>query len=246
MNPVIRNRVASVLVAGATAGALLAGGATSAVASTPPSESPSLSDFSDCPDLPTGVDPAKWRCEVFVSEGRFKLGAVDVPAMAPMVITNAEGPLPDGSRGQVFGALRATPTPVPDAPAPFRGSLRLQPEYAGYADFYGDGVHRGALDLKFRLIHPLLDSDCTIGSDADPVKFRMIQDGSTEWVSKNPPVLKFKAHDTAFAAPGAHGCGPLTHLVDQRLGLPAATGDNEISLNASYTFRTYDKLPARS
>ncbi|MFF7153973.1 hypothetical protein [Streptomyces sp. NPDC008139] len=40
------------------------------------------------------------------------------------------------------------------------------------------------------------------------------------------------------------GTGPLDRLVDNRLGLPAATGD-AMRLSAYYTFRTYDQLLPR-
>ncbi|MEU8497401.1 hypothetical protein ACGFYF_00395 [Streptomyces lavendulae] len=68
--------------------------------------------------------------------------------------------------------------------------------------------------------------------------------GKSEWISKNPPVIKFAATDTVFTAPASTGCGPLTRLVNDRLGLPADTG-NTITLSALYTFKTYDQLPPR-
>ncbi|MFJ6749860.1 hypothetical protein ACIQNI_16960 [Streptomyces sp. NPDC091266] len=256
----------AVALAGGTAAALLTLTPSPALASVPrpappaPSPTPPSSplssssvpsvppfDFRDCPALPAGVDPAKWRCEVFTMDSGLRIGALDVPALAPMTVTNSEGPLPDGSKGQVFGALRSAATAVKGAPAPF-GGLRVQPRYAGFSDFYSDGVHRGALDVTFRLLHPLLGGQgrggaCAIGSDADPVKLRFLQDGDTEWVSKEPPVLKFAMHDAAFATPRVHGCGPLNRLAGKRLRVPAPAGDGKISATARYTFRSYDRLP---
>ncbi|MFJ9413966.1 hypothetical protein ACIRPT_07330 [Streptomyces sp. NPDC101227] len=251
----IRRRLAAALAGGAAAMALIAGTtATPAAAAAPPaprasapsdsanfsdasgspesSESPEPFDFRDCPVLPPGVDAAKWRCEVFVMKGSLTVGALHVPDLAPMTATNAEGPMPDGSRGQVFGGIRSAATRVD-------GGLRIQPQYAGFSDFYPDGVHRGALDMKFRLLHPLLGEHCTIGADSDPAALRFVQDGSTEWVSKEPPILKFSIHDNAFAAPRTHGCGPLGKAVDRRLGLPAPSGRSAISATAVYTFRSY-------
>ncbi|MFH8572783.1 hypothetical protein [Streptomyces sp. NPDC017993] len=177
-------------------------------------------------------------------DSHFTAGGLDVPALAPMTATNAEGPMPDGSRGQVFGGLRAGEADAAAIPAPFDG-LRVRPQYAGFSDFYSDGVHRGAIDMTFRLTHPLLGKHCTLGADSDPVKFRLIQDGATEWVSKEPPIVRFAVHDTTFAAPRAHNCGPLGRLLDKRLHLPAASGENGIRATASYTFRSYDRLPER-
>ncbi|MFG2207689.1 hypothetical protein [Streptomyces sp. NPDC048638] len=255
----IPRRFAAALAGGAAAVALIAGTtAPAAAAPSPAPPSPSSGapsgpfaetptdasaetpsgpfDFRDCPALPPGVDAAKWRCEVFVMRSSLRIGALDVPALAPMTVTNAEGPLPDGSRGQVFGALRA-----PTAPA--GGRLRIQPQYGGHADFYPDGVHRGALDMTFRLVHPLLKKGCAIGTENDPVKLRFVQDGDTEWVSKEPPVVTFVVHDSTFTAPRTHGCGPLAAPLDRRLGLPAAAGANALSASAAYTFRSYAQLP---
>ncbi|HCA87228.1 MAG TPA: hypothetical protein DEQ61_18170 [Streptomyces sp.] len=72
----------------------------------------------------------------------------------------------------------------------------------------------------------------------------MIQDGDTEWLSTDPPLIAFTVHDRAFAAPRSYGCGPLGRLADRRFGLPSAAGENEISLVARYTFKFYDELQA--
>jgi hypothetical protein len=56
-------------------------------------------------------------------------------------------------------------------------------------------------------------------------------------------VIEFSAYDDTFTAPAAEYCGPLTGPLNRRLGLPAAEG-NLLSYDASYTFKTYDQLPA--
>ena len=68
-------------------------------------------DYSDCPKLPAGVDPAKWRCEVLVAQGTATIGGLTFPFDFTRV-THAEGPLPDGTPGQVFGGFRAARLPV--------------------------------------------------------------------------------------------------------------------------------------
>ncbi|MFF2997172.1 hypothetical protein ACFVTC_21830 [Streptomyces sp. NPDC057950] len=207
-------------------------------------------DFGDCPDIPAGVDAARWKCEVLTATGSLTLGSRRVPELAPMTVTHAEGPLPDGTDGQVWGALRSTSTSVPGGllgtgttghgPLP---ALALRPEYGGRSDFYSTGNNMGLFTLRFRVLSPLLPHGCVIGGDT-PVELRLRRAGDSEWVSQDPPVIRFDAYDDTFTAPAPVGCGPLGRLVDDRLGLPRATG-NAITLSARYTFRTYDRLPAR-
>jgi hypothetical protein len=166
-------------------------------------------------------------------------------ALAPITMTHAEGPMPDGSNGQVWGAMHSSPTAIPGGltgtPAGDRAAvlgLAIQPEYGGRSDFY-----TGRFSLRFRLLSPLLAHGCTIGAST-PVDFRLKRSGPSTWVSQDPPVIKFSAYDDAFTAPGAEHCGPLTAPLNRRLGLPAAEG-NLMTYDATYTFKTYDQLPAK-
>lgn len=209
--------------------------------SAPRSTTPSATDFSDCPTLPDGVDPARWRCEVHTAAPRLTIGKVRVD-LAPITMTHAEGPLPDGSNGQVWGAMHSAPTAVPGGltgtPAgdhvPVLG-MAIQPEYGGRSDFY-----TGRFSLRFRLIGPLLPHGCTIGA-SEPVDFQLKRSGPSKWVSQDPPVIEFSAYDDTFTAPAAEHCGPLAPSLNRRLGLPAAD-QNLMSYDASYTFKTYDQL----
>ncbi|MET8943984.1 hypothetical protein ABZX30_10425 [Streptomyces sp. NPDC004542] len=186
--------------------------------------------FDDCPPLPSGVDPSRWRCEVHHAAPELTMGGFTV-ALAPITMTHAEGPLPDGTPGQVWGAMRTTPTAMP-------GGWAIQPEYGGRSDFY-----TGQFSLRFHLLSPLLRHSCTIGADA-PVDFHMKRSGPSEWLSQDPPLIKFSAYDDTFSAPAAAHCGPLTASVNRRLGLPATSG-NLMTYDATYTFKTYDRLPER-
>ncbi|MET7621524.1 hypothetical protein [Streptomyces sp. NPDC005408] len=242
-------RGAAGLAVTATIAATLAGaaGAPALAADAPPIPS---YDFSDCPDIPAGVDATRWKCEVLIATGSLTVGSRNVPELAPMTITHAEGPLSDGSNGQVFGALRGAPSAVPgglldNAAADHNPllSLSLQPEYGGRSDFYSVGNSLGLFTMRFRVLSPLLPHSCVIGGDT-PIELRLQRTGSSQWVSKNPPVIRFDARDDAFAAPAADGCRPLGRLVNDRLGLPTTTG-NAITLSAYYTFKTYDQLPPR-
>lgn len=204
----------------------------------------SATDFGDCPALPDRVDPRRWRCEVHTAAPRLTLGTVAVN-LAPITMTHAEGPMPDGSKGQVWGAMHSSPTAVPGGltgtPAGDRAAvlgLAIQPEYGGRSDFY-----TGRFSLRFGLLGPLVPQGCTIGA-GEPVDFQLKRSGPSKWVSQDPPVIEFSAYDDTFTAPAAEHCGPLTALLNRRLGLPAAEG-NLLSYDASYTFKTYDQLPVR-
>ncbi|MET9606539.1 hypothetical protein ABZZ17_15905 [Streptomyces sp. NPDC006512] len=233
----------------AAAAVLTLTGAAGASAAPAPAPAPSY-DFSGCPALPSDVDPARWKCELHTASGSLRLGGRDVPALAPMTLTFAEGPMPDGSPGQVWGSLRSAPSPVPGGllghasadRSPLLG-LSLQPEYGGRSDFYSVGDSMGFFTLRYRVLSPLLPRDCVIGGGDTPVEIRLKRVGDSERVSKNPPVIKYAATDTAFGVPAATGCGPMTRLVNDRLGLPAAAG-NRITLAGEYTYKTYDQLPA--
>ncbi|MGW2489512.1 hypothetical protein ACWCV9_20170 [Streptomyces sp. NPDC001606] len=169
------------------------------------------------------------------------LGKVAVD-LAPITMTHAEGPMPDGGNGQVWGAMHTTPTAVPGGltgtPAGDRSpvlGLAIQPEYGGRSDFY-----TGTFSLRFRLLSPMLPQGCTVGASA-PVDFRLKRSGPSKWISQDPPVIEFSAYDDTFTAPAAEHCGPLAGPLNRRLGLPADSG-NLLSYDASYTFRTYDQL----
>lgn len=172
---------------------------------------------------------------------RLTLGRVTV-TLAPITMTHAEGPLADGGKAQVWGGMHAAATSVPGGltgtamgdRSPLLG-LAIQPEYGGRSDFYS-----GQLSLRFRLRGPLVPKSCAVGADT-PVDFRLQRSGPSTWVSQDPPVIEFSAYDDTFAARGAGRCGPLTALLGRRLGLPATEG-NLLSFDASYTFRTYDRL----
>jgi hypothetical protein len=209
--------------------------------------SPSEFDFSACPQLPAGLDHHTWRCEVHLATGEATVGGVNVP-LGNLMITHAEGPLADGTSGQVFGALRSGVTTVPGgltgtAAGDRIPQLRLSTEtrYGGYADLIGNGPDPGGVYLALKLHNPLLGRSCSIGSVRDPIKTHMARVGATEVIPTDPPIRKFTLQDLAFAVPAAHGCGPLGPLVDHRFGLPSTAG-NSITLHAAYTYKTYEQL----
>ena len=196
--------------------------------------------YRDCPPLPSGVDQTRWRCEDHVASGTVTIGRSSPIPIRITSMTHAEGPLADGSPGQVFAGLHGAVTRVPGG---FLGlPLAIQPESAGSADLITPG---GIVELKFRLVSPLLGRSCTLGSHSEPVKISLgLVPGSAVWVSQDPPIRRMDGTDTAFAVPRASGCGPLGRLIDQRFGLPAPSGTNTLALRIYYSYKTYDALPA--
>jgi hypothetical protein len=199
-------------------------------------------DFADCPTIPTGADPALWRCEQLVSTGTARFGSFD-GQLAGMTMTFAEGEL-NGEYAQVFGALRAEPTRVPggllgtgDRNPLLR--LNIRAEYAGFADFHSNGDQMGEQHLKFRVLSPLLPPTCTIGSDRDPVVLKPVRTSGPDVISTDPQVLGFTIEDTRFAVPRAHGCGALDQLVNRRFDLPSPAGENTITLNTVVGLKGY-------
>ncbi|MET7303997.1 hypothetical protein [Embleya sp. NPDC005575] len=206
-------------------------------------------DFTDCPALPANANPDKWRCEVHVSTGEMRLGGLTVP-LRPMTITHAEGPLPDGSTGQVFGAMHATPSPatggllgIPGLPeqAPALG-VNVETRYGGWFDFLSHGTAAGGLDVTLALSGPLLPQGCSIGTAEHPIRLTMMRKGPNEWVSKEPPILKGTLWDNTVAIPAATNCGPLGPILNHRNRLPSPGGANSVTLDGLYTFKTYTQL----
>lgn len=187
-------------------------------------------DFSDCPAIPAGADPAQWRCEVLVAHGTVRIGRLPEVTLPRIVTTFAEGRL-NGQFAQVFGAMRADPVRV-------RGNL-VRLEYAGFADFLSVGDRMGEQHLKLAVRSPWLPRGCAIGDDHDPIVLKPVRTAGPEVISREPLVLKFSMRDNEFAVPGAHGCGPLTRVLERRFGVPAAAGSNSLELTTYVSIRGY-------
>ena len=218
--------------------------ANAAAANAATTSSPAVPtfDYSDCPQLPACVDPAKWRCEVLVAEGTAGVGGAALP-FAFTAVTPAEGPLPDGTPGQVFGGFRAASLPVPgrqsgDGRGP---KLWMQPRLTAAPDFYSQ---TGAMSLTFQLTGPHLGGHCSIGTAAAPVQVAAARvPGTTQWLSQNPPIITFEVRDTTLAVPEVSGCGRrASATLDRRFGLPSPSGENQLNGKVWYSFKTYDQL----
>jgi hypothetical protein len=236
-------------VAALASTALIGLASVAPAAAAPASDPLPTFDFADCPAIPDGADPARWRCEVLMSSGTIRFGNLAEQDTGAMRMTFAEGQL-DGRFAQVFGALRAEPTRVPGGLLGIPGSDERNPllrmdiriEYAGFADFLSDGDRMGEQHLKVRVLSPLLPRTCAIGGDQDPIRFRPVRTSGPDVISDDPPVLRFAIADTEFAVPKARGCGALDHVVNRRFGVPAAGGANAITLDTLVGLRSYPQL----
>ncbi|MEU3764627.1 hypothetical protein AB0E55_06150 [Amycolatopsis keratiniphila] len=189
-------------------------------------------DFSACPSPPADADPGTWRCEAFVAQGVLTIGDRAIP-LGEMRLTFSEGKV-DGKYAQVFGELR-------HAPARIRGTFgaAIQLKYGGYSDFQSDDERRGELDLYAALRHPLLPKECTIGTLGAPLHSVVKDDPAVpfEVISQNPTTVKFGVVDSQLALPGTSGCGPLTRVADEVLGLPSASGKNTFTMATYVQFK---------
>jgi hypothetical protein len=228
----------------------LTGAVLSTVALLPSAASAAVPAFTfdDCPAIPDGADPTKWRCEEMHATGSVRLGDVTLPVT--LKTTHAEGRLPGDTQTRfVFGALRSDPVPVPggllgrtDRRHPLVPA-KAAPEYAGHIDFLAGPPMAEILHLKYRVDSPLTGSGCTIGTDEDPLVIVGTIVGDRVPLPDDPQVLTFRVEDDDFAVPAAHGCGPLGGLVDHRFGLPA-TGT--LGLDVYFSVRTYDQVTPAS
>ncbi len=221
-------------VAGAAAATLVTLAlATPASAHTAPDPAdPASYDFSDCPALPAGLDPTGWLCEVHLATGRITFGDTTISDL-PMRLVHAEGPLPDGTTGQVFGTLGS-------GPAATHG-LVLRMRSGGYADLVGNGPDPGGIYLRLAVRGPGLGRHCTVGTMADPIRTHAAPITGTTTIPTDPPIRQFMLRDTTFTVPAASGCAGHDRRVDARLGLPAPAG-NTLTLQVSYTYRMYSTL----
>jgi hypothetical protein len=120
--------------------------------------------------------------------------------------------------------------------------------------FFGGQGTAVALPVRVKLDNPLLGNSCFIGSSTNPVKLALVT-GTTSPPAPNKPITGnpgtvsgsfenivfdngFTLVDNSFSAPKAEGCGGLFSflidpLVNGKLGLPSAAGNNTAILGGS-------------
>jgi hypothetical protein len=236
------------LVALLTTGMLLAFGGTASAA---------FPDFSDCPRTTPGVFGC---INVQGTRGNLRIKEFNVPLGESLEIRGGLGiearglPVfvpPTGTNG-----FFADPVEVPGGLLgidwiPGNEVLAIT-ELAGPASsIHLDSARLTiALPIKVRLVNFLLGMNCHIGSDSNPVQLNLII-GTTNPPPPNTPITGFRGTrrfvppneihaldvvnvENSFSIPDATSCGfglgLINALVDARLGLPSAAGNNEIQI----------------
>ncbi|WP_199563559.1 MULTISPECIES: hypothetical protein [unclassified Streptomyces] len=110
------------------------------------------------------------------------------------------------------------------------------------------------LPVRIHLENPLLGDKCYIGSSTNPILLKpqnLTQPavGSQKFAGDGTPdtagplnrlnLLGATQTDTTYAVPGTTGCGLLGSLnwaVNLKTGLPAASGDNHVTLDSAQTY----------
>lgn len=150
----------------------------------------------------------------------------------------------------------ATPVPVPGGLLGIEwipgNSVLAITELAGPASAIQINLNTNEIRLpvKVRLVNLLLGMNCHIGTDRSPVVLNL-QTGTTNPPPPNRPISGRRGTtsitergflvsgnvnvDNSFAVPGASSCGLglglINSLVNLRLGLPSAAGNNSIVVN---------------
>jgi hypothetical protein len=239
-----KHLVASAAALAAAAWLVVAG---SAVAAFP--------NFSDCPRS----DPTVNTClDIQNTAGNLNIKGFNVPLGASLEIRGgfeietARFVPPVGSTG-----FFATPVPVPggllgiEFPIPGNTVLATT-ELAGPPSGIHISVGEGTITLpiKVRLTNVLLGMNCHIGTDSNPVRLHL----TTGTTSPPPPNRSISGHfgtvriteegvleiignlnvENSFAIPGSSSCGLglglINALVNAKLKLPSAAGNNTIEV----------------
>jgi hypothetical protein len=102
------------------------------------------------------------------------------------------------------------------------------------------------LPVKVRLENLFLGGECYIGSTKEPITLNLTTGATVGGPTGKPGTPKSKEEDgileisgvslvsNTFSAPKASGCGPggiLDGIIDEKLGLPSASGNNTAVLN---------------
>jgi hypothetical protein len=219
-----------------------------AQAATP---APGYTQFAGCPS--PEENPATQVClRAVIKSGNFKMGSKNVPISKPMTMSggldaelhnfsaNSKGGFPPVQQQVPGGVIGITGL---DWLVNFLDIDSLQlfavTELAGKPEITFDGLE---MPIRVRLVNPVLGSKCYVGTLASPIKLKLIEKVSPEFIEEPSGILKIQNgvfSDTTFSAPGANGCVltlfgfipiSVNGLVNSQSGLPAATG-NETNQN---------------
>jgi len=236
----------------ATAACLLLAGTASAA----------FPNFSGCPTL----EPGNGCIDIQSRSGNLNIKGFNVPLHESLEIRGGIKLTPEGDvfvppRGT--NGFFATPVPVPggllgiEFPIPGNSVLAIA-ELAGPASSLKVDVVSQTIRMpvKVRLVNVLLGMDCHIGTNSRPVTLTLIT-GTTSPPPPNRPIsgrqgtisfgtdtLTFTDNvnvENSFAVPGATECGfglgLINALVNAKLRIPSAAGNNSIEIHNDAALR---------
>ena len=155
----------------------------------------------------------------------------------------------------LLGVTATTELALPTPPASLSSIFLSEASLEEPILYEAYGIPALGLPVKVKLNNPLLGESCYIGSSTEPIVLKLTT-GTTKPPPPNTPItgkigeissraeggiLVIKNNslvDNSFAVPGANGCGGayssvVDPLVDAKLGLPAAAGNNTAILNGT-------------
>jgi hypothetical protein len=214
-------------------------------------------DFTGCPTEVAGVGGC---VNVQNTSGNLRIKEFNVPLGASLEIRGGIIPDGDGGGAFVpargTNGFISRPVPVPGGLLgidwiPGNSVLAIT-ELAGDSDdirfdFASFGL---SVPVKVRLVNTLLGMDCHIGTNSRPVVLNLITGttsppppnrpitgrvGTTGFIPPNIITVTNNLNvENSFAVPGASSCGLglglINSLVNLRLGLPSAAGNNSIDV----------------
>jgi hypothetical protein len=213
-------------------------------------------NFSDCPRTTPNIT----SCMDIVSQsGDIVIKGFDVPLDHSLEIRGAltsTGSTADFVPATGTNGFFATPVDVPGGllgiSLPIPGNaVTATAELAGPASAIRISLSDFSISLpiKLRLMNPLIGPGCQIGTNSNPANLHLIL-GTTNPPPPNTPIsghigtitgygtyilyAGFRHVDNSFAVPGASGCGIglglINALIDAKLQLPSAPGNNTMQI----------------
>jgi hypothetical protein len=229
-----------------------------------------IGDFSQCPALPPGFDPAAFSCFlIHITGGQLLIGHANQVISKTINVAYAQGADPQGNTVIVFGSLKTQPMPVlggifltpqVDSITQTDPNLKLSVLPVGLGavpDFTGQTPV--ILSMRVKALNPVFGNSCSVGSRRHPVTV----DPTFGTTNPPPPNQPISGHvdsvqqignelviigtvvDNAFAAPSAQGCGPsgvLSTVVNEVGALPSPAGTNTAIFQVTVEVEPYPDI----
>jgi hypothetical protein len=226
-----------------------------------------IGNFSQCPPLPAGDDPASTLCLlIHITGGTLDLGNSHQVINRNINIAFGQTSDVNGNPVLIRGTLRSSPMPVlggifleplVNKIVQTDPNLQLSVKPVGVGQAL-DPTGNTALIVsqKIKAINPVFGTTCFIGSKQSPI----VLDPTFGTTNPPPPNQPESGHidsaeffnneiviigtivDNAFAAPGSGGCGPsdsLDNVVNAVSGLPSAAGTNNAVFQVTVELTSY-------